>query len=79
MPSVLSPEGPDIVRISSGAAAEGRGPGNEHSGARVNRLPRGVGINPPIDLDASVEAALRDTVRDGFDLLELARDELLSS
>ena len=68
-----------FVSISRGPAAECRGSGNEHVRSGIDRLRRGLGIDPAIDLEANVKSLLGDALGDRLDLAELAGDELLSA
>ncbi len=63
----------DIVGVGGGPAAERGGAGDERGRARIDRLPRGLGIDPAVDLELDVELPLGDAVGDRLDLLELAR------
>ena len=43
----------------------------------LDRLARGLGVDPAVDLELDIEALLGDPLGDRLDLLELAGDELL--
>ena len=53
-----APQRLDIGGIMIGSAAERRGPGDEHGGARADHRRGIAGIDPAIDLDVDRQAAL---------------------
>src|SRR5579862_7483104 len=69
----------DVGGIAFRSASEYRGAGNEHVGAGVHSLARGLRIDAAIDLERDIASGFCDACGNRLDLLQLAGDEGLAA